>query len=316
MAFTQFKVRAARPVATPAAPVKAAPQALDTREAVVLADDSRKLVFDKATGMMTAWVVDGAPLLVHGPRANFWRAPTDNDGGLRGTGVQKEWREHGLHALMHHVESVDVSSNDAGSPRVVVRTRVAGPVVKMGIACEYAYTMRPDGALTVEFSGAPWGEWTCIWPRIGLQLRLPRTLDRCRWYGRGPGESYADSKSGQRLGCWTATVDEMFTNYVFPQENGNHTDTRQVALTDAFGAGLMARAEAPFDFSAHWYDTKDLETARHTYDLVKRDCVTLNLDLAQSGLGSNSCGPRALARYEWKPMPFRFVVTLSPLRAG
>jgi len=47
------------------------------------------------------------------------------------------------------------------------------------------------------------------------------------------------------------------------------------------------------------------------YDLVKRAYLTLNLDLAQTGLGSNSCGPRALAQYELKPQPFRFAVTLT-----
>jgi beta-galactosidase/evolved beta-galactosidase subunit alpha len=314
VAFAQFQVRDARLDAVSAGiQVKTALQTAESRDAIVLADDTRKLVFDKATGLLTEWVADGASLLVRGPRANFWRAPTDNDGGFRAKGAQIEWREHGLHALMHHIDSVEASLDDAGAPCVTVKSRVAGPVVKVGIACEYVYTMRPDGALVVDFSGKPWGGWNCLWPRIGLQFHLPKTLDRAHWYGRGPGESYADSKDGQRIGCWSATVDDLLTNYIFPQENGNHTNTRRVALTDAFGAGLQATAAAPFDFSAHWYDTVDLEKARHTFDLVKGDYVTLNLDLAQTGLGSNSCGPRALPQYELKPQPFRFVVTLKPV---
>lgn len=316
VAFAQFKVRDARPLAVPTILVKSMPQPVDLYDKVVLADDGCKLVFDKTSGLLTEWVADGTSLLVRGPRANFWRAPTDNDGGRRGVGVQKEWREHGLSALQHHIASVTASLDEAGKPLVTVKSRVSGPVVKVGIACEYVYSVRPDGALTVVFSGVPWGKWECIWPRIGLQFHLPQTFDRVRWYGRGPGESYVDSKDGQRLGCWSATVDELYTNYVFPQENGNHTDTRRVALTDAFGVGLLATAEAAFDFSAHWYDTVDLEQANHTYDLVARDYVTFNLDLAQTGLGSNSCGPRALAPYELKPQSFRFAITLTPLCAG
>jgi beta-galactosidase/evolved beta-galactosidase subunit alpha len=315
VAFAQFPVRAARPA--PAAPAvftkRTAPKVTDGRAALTVASDRFELVFDRTTGTLTRWIADGRTLALRGPLANFWRAPTDNDGGRRGVGVQKEWREHGLHQLFHHVESVAASEGGDGAPRVTIASRVAGPVVKVGIACEYVYTLRPDGGVDLVFSGAPWGDWTCIWPRIGVQLCLPPDLAVARWYGRGPGESYADSKHGQRLGCWTAGVDELLTNYVFPQENGNRTDTRRVALTDAHGAGLLVAAEEPFDFSAHWYTTGDLTAADHTYDLVKRDFVTLNLDRVQTGLGSNSCGPRALPPYELKPQAFRFALRLAPI---
>jgi beta-galactosidase/evolved beta-galactosidase subunit alpha len=144
-----------------------------------------------------------------------------------------------------------------------------------------------------------------------MQVRLPSTLSQFRWYGLGPGESYADSKSGVRLGRWAADVGELFTDYVFPQENGNRTDTRWVAAADLYGRGLRVKSDTPFNFSAHGHDTLDLEKANHDYELVCRDFVTLNLDLAQTGLGSNSCGPRALPQYELQPQPFRFEVTLQ-----
>jgi beta-galactosidase/evolved beta-galactosidase subunit alpha len=177
----------------------------------------------------------------------------------------------------------------------------------------YRYDLRPDGSMDLSVSGAPTGPWSCTWPRIGVQCRLPAGIDRARWYGRGPGESYADSKAGQRVGLWQATVDELFTNYIFPQENGNRTDVRWVALTDVRGLGLLASAEKTFDFSAHWYDALDLDCALHTYDLVRRDVVTLNLDLAQTGLGSNSCGPGPLPEYELRPGPFEFRLRLRPI---
>jgi beta-galactosidase/evolved beta-galactosidase subunit alpha len=73
-------------------------------------------------------------------------------------------------------------------------------------------------------------------------------------------------------------------------------------------------ADRLFDFSAHWYTTQDLTQANHAYDLVRRDFVTLNIDLAQTGLGSNSCGPRALEQYELKAQPFAFTVRLRPIQ--
>ena len=317
VAFAQFPVRAVKPAVTVPVVIgrRQLPQAVETRETIRIATPSCELEFCKATGILRHWNVNGQPLLVRGPVPNFWRAPTDNDGGCRGCGVQKEWRGHGLHALQHHVESVARTAvGDEGTPRVVVKTRLAGPDVKMGIACEQVYTVQPDGTLELAFSGEPWGEWKTIWPRIGLQLRLPRALDRLRWYGRGPGESYVDSRDGQRFGQWAGTVDDLFTHYIFPQENGNHTETRRVAAMDASGVGLGITAAQPFDFSAHRYDTVDLEKAAHTYDLVQRDFVTLNLDYAQTGLGSNSCGPRALPPYELKPQAFCFALRLAPVR--
>ncbi len=52
---------------------------------------SLNLVFDKATGFITRYDVDGTEMLVEGAsiKPNFWRAPTDND---LGAGMQKKFR--------------------------------------------------------------------------------------------------------------------------------------------------------------------------------------------------------------------------------
>ena len=100
------------------------------------------------------------------------------------------------------------------------------------------------------------------------------------------------------------------TTPVRPTENANRTDVRWVALTDARGAGLLASGAE--NFSAHWFTTMDLENARHTTDLVKRDFITLNLDHAHNGIGSASCGPGPWPQYLLRPEEFRFAVRLRP----
>ena len=57
----------------------------------------------------------------------------------------------------------------------------------------------------------------------------------------------------------------------------------------------------------------DLTRADHTTDLAPREWIALNLDLEQTGLGSNSCGPRAWPEYELKPQPFVFDIRLRPI---
>ena len=84
--------------------------------------------------------------------------------------------------------------------------------------------------------------------------------------------------------------------YVLPQEHGNHTDTRWIELA---GPTVRIRftADARFDASATRFTPKALFAARHTTDLIPADHVIVNLDAAQRGLGTGSCGPDTLARY-------------------
>ena len=52
-----------------------------------------------------------------------------------------------------------------------------------------------------------------------------------QWFGGGPGEAYADSRQAARVGRYSASVDELQTPYVYPQENGNRLDVRWARLT-------------------------------------------------------------------------------------
>ena len=84
-----------------------------------------------------------------------------------------------------------------------------------------------------------------------------------------------------------------------------------MCLKDKQGDGLEVTGNELFDFSAHWYDPHDLEAAAHPTDLVKRDYITLNIDMAQNGLGSASCGPGVLPQYQLTPQDFAFSVILG-----
>ena len=144
-------------------------------------------------------------------------------------------------------------------------------------------------------------------------MTLPEGLNQVAWYGRGPGEAYSDTKQANRFGVYYRRVEELFTSYERPQENGNHTDVRWVTLTDTYGTGLFATNSPHLDFSAHHYTTKDMERARHNYELQPRKEITLHLDYAQRGIGSASCGPDVLPQYElFARDEFSFQARLRP----
>ncbi|WP_337589410.1 beta-galactosidase small subunit [Paenibacillus contaminans] len=156
---------------------------------------------------------------------------------------------------------------------------------------------------------------------MGLRLTVPESLARTEWYGRGPGESYSDTKLAGRVGVYRMATDDLYVRYIYPQENGNRADVRWVAFTDLRGVGLFASpvrdgsADASFSFSALRYDAAELEKAQHTYDLVPRKEFVVHLDHAHHGIGSASCGPDVLPQYVLHAGEFSFRTRLTPFTA-
>jgi len=314
VAWAQFMLREAQP-----APITVLKRpkvdCYDGDDQVEFVGEGFALAFDRNTGMLTDWEVGSMPMIENGPKGNFWRAPTDNDGGQRGVGIQKKWRADGLSALSHKRMSFTVVKASKGAQRVIVKTTIGGPVVNMRIDCTYDWTVMPNGDVELAFTGTPVGPWRCeVFPRIGLQMALPGMLDRVQWYGLGPGESYVDTCGGVRLGRWLSSIDGLFFNYIFPQENGNRSQTRWAAFSDARGQGFLITADQYFNFSASWYTQENLDQAAHTCDLEREDFVTLNLDVAQNGIGTNSCGPGVLDAYQLKIAPFAITFRFRPIR--
>ena len=318
VAFAEFRLAEARQRPRPARRIRggAAPRPAEDAREVVWRGNDFEIAFDKAAGTLSRWISRGRECLVRGPCLNFWRAPTSNDGKGIGGRVQAAWRRHGLHQFMPHLGATRWEQVAGGLRELVVPVRLGGPVVACGIEAEYRYAVDAGGRLVLTIAGAPTGEWSVTWPRLGVQVRLPRQVDRARWYGLGPNESYADTCSGVRIGEWRAVADELQTPYVVPQENGNRSGTRWVEATDCAGAGLRIGAESPFSFSLHSYDTLDLDQAMHPHELQERPFMTLNLDVAQNGIGSNSCGPEVLPQHRLMPGPFRFAWLFDPVTEG
>ena len=101
-------------------------------------------------------------------------------------------------------------------------------------------------------------------------------------------------------------------DYIYPQENGNRTDTNWLAIKNKQGSGLMVSGSQPFNFSARHYTQTNLDEAEHTYDLKKTEEIYLYIDKEQQGIGSASCGPDVLPEYELIAEPFVFDVILTP----
>ncbi len=285
----------------------ARPAALDvvneegTRVAPVSHDGRVRLgdaIFDGATGRL----VELGGISVEGPQLDVWRAPIDNDRGFAGEPVEPTWRRIGLDRMQHRVDGVRIVDHE-----LVITTRVGPAASTLALLTDYRWSAIA-GALRLVVSVTPEGEWTGVLPRLGLRMSMPSSFGRVDWFGRGPGEAYADTRRAALIGRYSSTVEDLQTPYVFPQENGNRADVRWATITNSAGVGLRITGSPVFDLTVRRWTTEDLDAARHTNELTPRDRIFVNLDLAQNGIGSASCGPGVLPQYRLAPAPVTFEI--------
>ncbi len=270
-----------------------------------------KVEFNKIFGNMEKCSYEGKDVIDKGPRLNFWRAPIDND-----MYVLQDWKEkYFLHKMQQITEKFSWQQEEGYKVNVQHCVHIAPPNQAWAIKANYVYEIYSDGHIQLSIEGKNiGGEYNApeMLPKIGLELILKKKFNRVTWYGRGPGESYSDSKLASRFGIYRSSVEEMHTPYIYPQENGNRTDTKWVSVTNLRELGILASCKDFMNFSIHDYTKEDLEEAKHDYELKKKDFIVLNLDYKQNGLGSNSCGQDQLPPYKLNPEDFKFQLSLTP----
>ena len=268
------------------------------------------LDFNLVNGNLMNIVRDGMQVLSKGPRLTLWRAPISNDMEI----IDKLKKVYFLHLEHEVVMNIDYHM-EGNILKVEVDTINSTTNSAWHFKTKYVYTVCPSGDILIDVEGTPSGRVDLapdMLPRIGVSMHLDKSMEHVRYFGMGPGENYADSKEAAQMGLYANTVDGLFTNYVIPQENGNHMGCKWVSMTNDRGMGLLASTEGDFNFSASWYEDKDLDDAKHTCDLVKRDYIVFNVDYKQNALGTNSCGQWQLDKYRTKFEDFKLSFRLTP----
>lgn len=268
------------------------------------------LDFNLVNGNLMNIVRDGMQVLSKGPRLTLWRAPISNDMEI----IDKLKKVYFLHLEHEVVMNIDYHM-EGNILKVEVDTINSTTNSAWYFKTKYVYTVCPSGDILIDVEGTPSGRVDLapdMLPRIGVSMHLDKSMEHVRYFGMGPGENYADSKEAAQMGLYANTVDGLFTNYVIPQENGNHMGCKWVSMTNDRGMGLLASTEGDFNFSASWYEDKDLDDAKHTCDLVKRDYIVFNVDYKQNALGTNSCGQWQLDKYRAKFEDFKLSFRLTP----
>jgi beta-galactosidase len=268
--------------------------------------------FNIVHGVLESWITaDGKELIHTPPTLDFYRAQTDND---EPSVFGKDWIGYRLHQTKCHVRSVSWFLGSKGL-EVVVKARIAPPVLEWSVDATFTYTFT-SSHLSIKVAGKLCGDSVpSTFARIGLTLGL-NGVENASWFGRGPGESYRDKKLSQKFGNYSLSVDELFTDYEFPQETANRTDTRWVAFEGKDGKKLLKASFGDLEeasFTALKYTQTDLDESKHPCELYKkkRAETIVRLDWAHHGLGTGACGPATLPEYELKAGDFEYEVLLE-----
>ncbi len=261
-----------------------------------------RLEFDLLHGQLTRWEQSGREYLVMPLSQNFWRAPIDNDTGF-GFGATRKWLSRGLDRLVPRLTEEPSITKGEGCISLTFKQRWGASPTPVVLDTVQTYTVYGDGKVDVETSYKeleyPNTSEEFWWPRLGVTMGVNPDCDTADWYGRGPEENYVDRNWGSYIGWYEADVTDLHTSYARMQENGARTDVRELSVTDRRGSGIRFTAlSAPFTFTAHDYTDAQLTKAWHEYQLEHTDATVVDLDLAQTGLGSSSCGPEALPKYK------------------
>jgi beta-galactosidase len=257
----------------------------EKKDSIEISGESFGIHFSKKDGTISSFRSLGVELIKSGPLPHFWRAPVDNDRGNSMPDRCSIWRHAGRDRKI-------VGVNIETMAPQVVRITIQSVLAANDSPYATIFSVCGNGDVLIEGRFEPKGELPEL-PRFGMQMTLPPAFDSIDWYGRGSHETHWDRKQGARVGLYGASVDEQFVDYSRPQENGNKTDIRWVALRDTKGTGLMVIGMPLLSVCAHHYTTEELEQASHSYKLARQPYVILNIDHKQMGMGGdNSWGAR------------------------
>lgn len=259
--------------------------------------------FSKHYGAFVSMKFGGEEILAAPVQLSTFRAPIDNE-----RKVKSRW----LSGSARPSENVDRSFCKVYSCRlegnvIVTEGSLAGVSVKPYLRFTQWVTVGVDGTVDLQVQAAV--EPNSFWlQRFGYTLKLRDPDAAFRYYGMGPGETYADLHHYSGYGMWESSASEEYVPYVRPQEHGNHIGVRYLAF-DRFAVV----ADTPFECNVSQYSPMALWQTRHAAELEKDGFTYVRIDYKNSGIGSGSCGPELLPQYRLaeKDIRFRFQIQLK-----
>lgn len=276
----------------------------ETSTKILVKGTNFNYVYNKLRGNFDSMVIDNHIILEKPMEYNIWRAPIDNDRNIR-----RDWEKAGYdRALVRVYETYLSQENNVTA--IHCRLAINAIQIQHIVDINATWFIASNGSLTLDLDGKRNTDLPFL-PRFGLRLFLPKEYEEVDYLGYGPGESYIDKHRSSWFGRFHSKVSDMHEDYIMPQENSSHYGCEEAVLFSMLGNTLRVSAAAPFSFNASHYTQEELAETAHNYELSKTDSTIFCIDYKMSGVGSNSCGPALLEKYQLCEEKISFKVTLE-----
>ncbi len=296
---------------------------------ITVSGEGFSVEFDKISGVMKSYKKGETEFLESGPVPNFWRAPIDNDFGNNLHKRSRVWREAGKNRQVTAVSINRIANNLA---EVIFNFNLVNEAGEKIADYRSVYAVYGSGDVVVDNHFKMTKDDLPEIVRMGMNLIMPRRFDQIAWLGRGPHESYWDRKTSAFVGLYEGSVADQYWAYLRPQENGNKTDVRWLAITDSNGNGLFFEGMPHLEVGAHHNLQEDFESVirsfenqpgktpvvnRHTTDVKPRDLTSVNVDYKQMGVGGdNSWGARTHDQYRLTEKEYQYSFRMKAITSG
>lgn len=304
LAKAQFSLPFSRP-AEKVAISKSTLQVDDAETKIVISTDNKRIAFDKTTGYLNSFVADELQVLHEPLKHNFWRPQTDNDRlGWKTLENKKVWFDATQHLAL---SSFEYSQADTG---VTVKTRhTNGSSIK--VATQYRIDATANVTVNVTLDAD--ADLPSLL-RVGMSTAVSGELERMAYYGKGPHENYIDRNQSAETDVYQGLVSDFIHSYARPQENGNRTGVKWLTLSDYAQHSFSVKGLQDLSMSVWPWSAENLQEADHPYELVERGIYTVNIDLAQAGVGgidswSDKAAP--IEKYQLPSGQYQYQFTLT-----
>ncbi len=267
------------------------------------------ITFDKSSGTLISYEVNGENWMKSPLTLNTWRAPIDNDLGSRLPKKSSKWKDIESKLTVNRIGWKTLPNN-----KIMVNVKKTNKDIANFFI---NYTIDGAGKIKTQYVLERTGGKVLI-PRVGMNLKLIENIDHVSYYGRGPHENYPDRKEAAFLGVYKANAKkDFYVPYVRPQENGYRTDVRWLEVKNAQQNGFRFYSQQHLNFNINQFNNEDFEpskTNKHTIDLIPKNHINLNIDYKQMGVGGDtSWGMLPYQAYLIFPEPMKYTFYIEPI---